>query len=242
MMISHLEHLVKKEGLLWGRDAAFRGAAERLVPILMTAVVTALGLSPLALCSGASGREIEGPMAVVILGGLVTSTVLTCSYFLPWLCVMEVLYRSMVPVNDRPIVGEQTTNLLGFPVWGARFVPSQVWIPEVCHLRFNWKRDRYSRPLRPASSSCTRTAASSPKSRSLSMNLASDFRFTRTNWLAGSGATTARTMSAFTRSRAASAACFSTILLSEAAARQVKGSNREGAFDYRSSARATVGA
>ena len=76
MMISHFDHLVKKEGMVWGRDAAFRGAAERLVPILMTAVVTALGLLPLALGSGAPGREIEGPMAVVILGGLVTSTVL----------------------------------------------------------------------------------------------------------------------------------------------------------------------
>lgn len=76
MMISHFEHLVTKEGMLWGHDAAFRGAAERLVPILMTATVTALGLLPLAIGSGAPGREIEGPMAIVILGGLVTSTVL----------------------------------------------------------------------------------------------------------------------------------------------------------------------
>jgi Cu/Ag efflux pump CusA len=76
MMISHFEHLVRKEGMLWGREAAFRGAAERLVPIFMTAIVTALGLLPLAIGSGAPGREIEGPMAIVILGGLVTSTVL----------------------------------------------------------------------------------------------------------------------------------------------------------------------
>ena len=76
MMISHFEHLVTKEGVIWGREAAFRGAAERLVPILMTAVVTALGLLPLALGSGAPGREIEGPMAIVILGGLITSTIL----------------------------------------------------------------------------------------------------------------------------------------------------------------------
>jgi len=76
MMISHFEHLVKVEGLAWGLETALRGAGERLVPILMTALVTALGLLPLALGSGEAGREIEGPMAIVILGGLVTSTAL----------------------------------------------------------------------------------------------------------------------------------------------------------------------
>jgi Cu/Ag efflux pump CusA len=54
-----------------------RGALERLGPILMTALVTALGLLPLALGSGDPGREIEGPMAIVILGGLATSTLLS---------------------------------------------------------------------------------------------------------------------------------------------------------------------
>ena len=76
MMISHFEHLVNEEGMTWGLDAALRGAGERLMPILMTATVTALGLLPLALGSGEAGREIEGPMAIVILGGLVTSTAL----------------------------------------------------------------------------------------------------------------------------------------------------------------------
>ena len=76
MMISHFEHLVEKEGMTWGLDAALRGASERLVPVLMTAIVTALGLLPLAMGSGEPGREIEGPMAIVILGGLATSTVL----------------------------------------------------------------------------------------------------------------------------------------------------------------------
>ena len=76
MMISHFEHLVEHEGMTWGVDAALRGASERLVPILMTAIVTALGLLPLAIGSGEAGREIEGPMAVVILGGLATSTAL----------------------------------------------------------------------------------------------------------------------------------------------------------------------
>ena len=76
MMISHFEHLVTVEGMTWGPEAVMRGASERLMPILMTATVTALGLLPLALGSGEAGREIEGPMAVVILGGLITSTVL----------------------------------------------------------------------------------------------------------------------------------------------------------------------
>jgi CzcA family heavy metal efflux pump len=76
MMISHFEHLVQEEGMVWGLEAAIRGASERLLPILMTALVTALGLLPLAIGSGEAGREIEGPMAIVILGGLATSTVL----------------------------------------------------------------------------------------------------------------------------------------------------------------------
>ena len=76
MMISHYEHLVNEEKLPWGMETALRGATERLIPILMTALVTALGLLPLALGSGEAGREIEGPMAIVILGGLVTSTAL----------------------------------------------------------------------------------------------------------------------------------------------------------------------
>ncbi len=76
MLISHYEHLVELEGTAWGLDAALRGASERLAPILMTALVTGLGLLPLAIGSGDPGREIEGPMATVILGGLITSTLL----------------------------------------------------------------------------------------------------------------------------------------------------------------------
>jgi Cu/Ag efflux pump CusA len=76
MLISHFEHLVKQEGMEWGLEAALRGAGERLMPILMTAIITALGLLPLALGSGESGRELEGPIAIIILGGLITSTVL----------------------------------------------------------------------------------------------------------------------------------------------------------------------
>ena len=76
MLISHYEHLVESEGMTWGIETAMRGASERLAPILMTALVTGLGLLPLAIGSGDPGREVEGPMAIVILGGLLTSTLL----------------------------------------------------------------------------------------------------------------------------------------------------------------------
>ena len=76
MLISHYEHLVEADGMAWELDTALRGASERLAPILMTALVTGLALLPLAIGSGDPGREIEGPMATVILGGLVTSTLL----------------------------------------------------------------------------------------------------------------------------------------------------------------------
>jgi CzcA family heavy metal efflux pump len=86
MLISHYDHLVQVEGMAWGAETARRGALERLGPILMTALVTALGLLPLALGSGDPGREIEGPMAIVILGGLITSTVLSL-FVLPTLAL-----------------------------------------------------------------------------------------------------------------------------------------------------------
>jgi CzcA family heavy metal efflux pump len=86
MMVSHWQHLHEVEGMPLGPELVFRGARERLAPVLMTALVTALGLLPIALGSGEAGREIEGPMAQVILGGLVTSTALN-------LFVLPVLYR-----------------------------------------------------------------------------------------------------------------------------------------------------
>jgi CzcA family heavy metal efflux pump len=76
MLVSHYQHLIDVEGLPWNAQTAVRGAAERLPSILMTALVTALGLLPLALGSGEPGREIEGPMATIIVGGLITSTLL----------------------------------------------------------------------------------------------------------------------------------------------------------------------
>ena len=76
LMISHYEHLVVFEDRAWGFETAIQGAADRLIPILMTSLVTGLGLLPLALGVGEPGREIEGPMAIAILGGLSTSMAL----------------------------------------------------------------------------------------------------------------------------------------------------------------------
>ena len=82
LLVSHYRHLEQEEGLPFGRELVIRGAEERLSPILMTALSAALALLPLALGGNRPGHEIEYPMAVVILGGLVTSTLLNL-FFLP---------------------------------------------------------------------------------------------------------------------------------------------------------------
>ena len=74
--MSHFQHLERDEGEPFGPGLVLRGAQERLAPILMTASATALALVPLAIAGSIPGHEIEHPMAVVILGGLATSTLL----------------------------------------------------------------------------------------------------------------------------------------------------------------------
>ena len=75
LLINHYNHLIEQEGVPLGR-AIVQGSMERLVPILMTALAAALGLVPLALAAGKPGSELLAPLAIVTLGGLLTSTLL----------------------------------------------------------------------------------------------------------------------------------------------------------------------
>ncbi len=76
MLISHYQHLEEQEGMPFGKELVLRGAQERLIPISMTVLTTGLALVPLILGGEIPGQEIEYPMAIVILGGLVTATLL----------------------------------------------------------------------------------------------------------------------------------------------------------------------
>src|SRR5450755_227380 len=98
LQLAHYEHLVEVEGATWSLDIVIRGANERLVPILMTATVTALGLAPLAIGMNRPGQEIEGPMAVTVLGGLLSSTLLNL-FVLPALAHRYVRIRQYDPEN-----------------------------------------------------------------------------------------------------------------------------------------------
>lgn len=76
MMLTHYVHLMKYEGERFNREMILRGTQERLSPVLMTAIAAALGMVPFALAGNTPGKEIMHPVAVVLLGGLVTSTIL----------------------------------------------------------------------------------------------------------------------------------------------------------------------
>ena len=76
MMLAHVEHVADDEGKGWSAETIRLAAAERLAPVFMTALMAALGLVPLALGLGRPGHEIEAPMAITILGGLTTATLL----------------------------------------------------------------------------------------------------------------------------------------------------------------------
>jgi len=106
MLITHFHHLLEREGCGF-REAIVRGSMERLSPILMTALVTGVGLIPLALGKGEPGKEIQQPLAVVILGGIFTSTFLN-------MIVIPALYLKFANVeervkNERPVFQDNAT-------------------------------------------------------------------------------------------------------------------------------------
>ncbi len=98
MLVTHYRHLVEEEGVPF-HESIVQGSLERLSPILMTALVTGVGLIPLALGAGEPGKEIQQPMAIVILGGIVTSTLLN-------MIVIPALYLKYGRVGFRRHEGE----------------------------------------------------------------------------------------------------------------------------------------
>jgi len=101
LMIAHFKHLEEEEGMPFGRDLVVRGASERLSPILMTALATALALVPLIIYGDQPGQEIEFPMAIVILGGLATATLLNL-FVLPPLYLLVAGWRRPAPPARGP--------------------------------------------------------------------------------------------------------------------------------------------
>jgi CzcA family heavy metal efflux pump len=99
MLISHYRHLVEQEGLSWNASTALLGAQQRLPSILMTALVTALAMLPIAIDSDNPGREIMGPMAAIIIGGLVSSTVLNL-LLLPTLLLKWGCFKKPSPLHE----------------------------------------------------------------------------------------------------------------------------------------------
>jgi Cu/Ag efflux pump CusA len=100
LLINHAQHLEREEGETWGVDLVIRAARERLSPILMTSLATGLALVPLVILGDRPGHEIEHPLAVVILGGLLTSTLLNL-FVLPALYLRFGRPRSGPPDGPR---------------------------------------------------------------------------------------------------------------------------------------------
>ena len=99
MLISHFQHLENEEGVPFGEGLILQGARERLVPILMTVLTTGLALIPLIIAGSIPGQEIEFPMAIVIVGGLIAATLLN-------LFVVPSLYLRFAKKKDEELPAE----------------------------------------------------------------------------------------------------------------------------------------
>jgi Cu/Ag efflux pump CusA len=108
VLVNHFQQLEQQEGETFGPELVLRGARERLGPVLMTAFTTGLALLPVIFAGNIAGTEIIQPMAIVILGGLVTSTLLTL-FILPALYLRfgssPVPATSGSPASDQPVLG-----------------------------------------------------------------------------------------------------------------------------------------
>ncbi|QEG36865.1 efflux RND transporter permease subunit [Bythopirellula goksoeyrii] len=106
LLINHYLHLVKYEGETWTREMIVRAGQDRLAPVLMTALTSGIGLVPLALAAGEPGKEILYPVATVIIGGLVTSTLLEFLVrpALFWTCGMGSARRVVEACRERVVL------------------------------------------------------------------------------------------------------------------------------------------
>jgi HME family heavy-metal exporter len=104
LLLDHYQHLVKHEGETWSREMIVRAGQERLAPVLMTALTAGIGLVPLAMAAGQPGKEILYPVATVIIGGLISSTLLEFS-------VRPALFWTIGPKAGQRIVEEHHAEL-----------------------------------------------------------------------------------------------------------------------------------
>ena len=111
MMISHYLHLMREEGEDFTEEMIIRGSLERLVPVMMTALTAGLSLLPLAIAADAPGKEILHPLAVVVLGGIITSTLLD------QLVTPAVFYKFGRPSAEK-IIAERVGRIGGANEWG----------------------------------------------------------------------------------------------------------------------------